>query len=230
MFATVPFPVGEWLQSKRDWINLKHHWLPHDWLTRIDIAAPRDIGEGAEVFTVVNLRDMRSSRDSEINRQDKSILPEFWKLLGVTPQSAVHWTSVYENFASPVIFMLKDKFNRARPYHYLPQQVAATFQPGWPAYPSGHSTQSFLLAHAFSPCFPDRELDLFALAERISINREIAGVHFGTDSLAGAELARQLYQEILLESPKYLESAAFACKGLRDLYFSKGIADQESIA
>ncbi len=216
MFANIPFPASEWAQSKRDWIGLPHPWLPTDWRTRIAIPIPRDIGEGAEVFAVVNLRDMRSNRAGEIDQQDQSILPEFWKLLGatVTSPSEDHWVSLYQNFASPVIFALKDEFNRARPYHYLPTQVAPLFQRGWPAYPSGHATQSHLLAHALSHCFPDRELELFALAERISINREVAGVHFGTDSLSGAELARQLFHEILLKSEKYNQSAESACKGL----------------
>jgi membrane-associated phospholipid phosphatase len=70
--------------------------------------------------------------------------------------------------------------------------------PGHAAYPSGHATQSFLIARCLAAAveggpsaLASEALD--ALANRIARNREIAGVHYPSDTAAGRDLAAQLF-------------------------------------
>jgi membrane-associated phospholipid phosphatase len=59
---------------------------------------------------------------------------------------------------------------------------------------------SFLYAHLCAECIPKGKDAFFRLATRISLNRELAGVHFPSDTQAGIVLGRQLF-EIMLVNP-----------------------------
>jgi membrane-associated phospholipid phosphatase len=67
--------------------------------------------------------------------------------------------------------------------------------PGHASFPSGHSTQAHLMALcmidviAGKPQTPTMAIDLWTLADRIARNREIAGLHYPSDSAAGVCLA-----------------------------------------
>jgi hypothetical protein len=66
--------------------------------------------------------------------------------------------------------------------------------PGHASYPSGHSTQAHLIAHCAGLVLPTAvqtvlQTNLGALADRIGRNREIAGLHYPTDTAAGVTLA-----------------------------------------
>jgi hypothetical protein len=97
-----------------------------------------------------------------------------------------------------------------RPVEYSPQIQPMIPTPGHGSFPSGHATEAFvtafvfeaLLAHAHahgtagghgSPIF----VQLMRIAERIAINRTVAGVHFPVDSVAGMVLGRTLAEFFL---------------------------------
>jgi hypothetical protein len=75
--------------------------------------------------------------------------------------------------------------------------------PGHSSFPSGHSTQAHLMARCVAYLLneagvpqPDRDAlsaDLFVLADRVARNREIAGLHYRSDSQGGAALAESLF-------------------------------------
>jgi acid phosphatase (class A) len=64
--------------------------------------------------------------------------------------------------------------------------------PGYAAYPSGHSTQVHAVAYLYARMFPALEPRLLAAAQRVAGNREVAGLHFATDTQAGRDMARQI--------------------------------------
>ncbi len=100
---------------------------------------------------------------------------------------------------APVIFAFKERFDRVRP-SYLDQTITTMFPiPGHPAYPSGHAAQVYLIAGILAELDPENAQAYFADAVRIARNREIAGVHYPSDSSAGATLAAQFL-------PLYLET------------------------
>ena len=94
----------------------------------------------------------------------------------------------------------KAKYMRPRPSQICPALLPPIAVPGHASYPSGHSTQAHLMALCMGAVFdgltagqqpntmPMRR-DLAALADRIARNREIAGLHYPSDSQAGVKIA-----------------------------------------
>lgn len=102
-------------------------------------------------------------------------------------KAVVHWSH-------PFIFAFKHQYKRPRPSQLEPRLRPIIACPTHPAYPSGHSTQSHLIGHVFGRLSQSSEIEkaLLASADRIARNREYAGVHYASDSDAGARLAQQL--------------------------------------
>ena len=91
----------------------------------------------------------------------------------------------------------KAEIKRARPPQ-LSAEIEPVFDvPGHPSYPSGHSTQAHLIAYVLTAVHPSgkdpqwsRAVERFA--GEVARNREVAGVHYPTDSKAGVALAKAL--------------------------------------
>lgn len=95
--------------------------------------------------------------------------------------------------AGIVAFQQKAKFDRPRPNVLEPDIDPVIPVPAHPAYPQGHSTQVHYLAYILSELVPDRRAEFFARADQISVNREIAGLHYPSDTRAGTALAKQVF-------------------------------------
>jgi len=90
----------------------------------------------------------------------------------------------------------KIRFHRPRPSQLLPELVLVVPNPGHAAYPSGHATQSMLMAEIVAIIDPSIAESTRNYAEAIAKRREIAGVHYPSDSAAGQYLARMLLIEL----------------------------------
>lgn len=95
---------------------------------------------------------------------------------------------------------------RARPSQICPALLPPLAVPGHPAFPSGHATQSMLMALIAGQVMETRNGRqgggaawkplLQQLACRIARNREIAGLHYPSDTQAGFELARKTFEKL----------------------------------
>jgi len=65
-----------------------------------------------------------------------------------------------------------------------------------PAYPSGHTTQAFYVAHKLSEIFPDLSRNFYRIADMIATSRLERGVHFPSDNEVGKVLAMKLVDRI----------------------------------
>lgn len=116
----------------------------------------------------------------------------------------------------PVIFLYKRWFMRARPVHMRPGQLQPMFPPGsrqypgHPAYPSGHASMAHVWALLLARCGGGDLATLTAAAESVAHNREIAGVHFKSDGMAGKELAAVIVDHMLdpQRNPNHAKFAA----------------------
>lgn len=106
------------------------------------------------------------------------------------------------NTSARVILEQKQHFDRVRPSYLDTTLTIAIDVPGHPAYPSGHSTQANLIASTLSELDPKNTGEYFASAASIARNREIAGLHYPSDTVAGRLLADQLHT-ILKSDPAY---------------------------
>jgi len=84
---------------------------------------------------------------------------------------------------------------RPRPSQLCPALLPPIEVPGHASFPSGHSTQAHLMALCMNQVLkglPQQDTmvdNLTTLADRIARNREIAGLHYASDTAAGAALA-----------------------------------------
>jgi hypothetical protein len=118
------------------------------------------------------------------------------------------------NFTVTVIFRFKQLAGCPRPVEYSAQIQPLVATPGHDSWPSGHSTESFAVARVLATLRPDAGPQLRAHAARIAQNREVAGVHFPTDSAAGAVLGDTLARFVIAvgqggQAPEEVRSAIF---------------------
>jgi len=109
------------------------------------------------------------------------------------------------NDSRPIIKKLKNYFNRPRP-----KKLAKNFgiklegieldSMKTPSYPSGHSTQGYLIAEVLKDKYPNKSKELDKKARDISDSRNIARAHYKSDSELGKKLG--------LDMAKYLKDNA----------------------
>jgi len=105
---------------------------------------------------------------------------------------------------SVIVLKLKEHYDRVRPSILYPELDTVIEVPGHPAYPSGHSTQMHFIAFILGELAPERRDEFEREAYAIALNREIAGVHYPSDTEAGKILARQILGE-LKKDPRFVK-------------------------
>lgn len=95
------------------------------------------------------------------------------------------------------IMKYKHQFNRARPSQLAPDLELAIPNPRHAAYPSGHASQTYMVALILTYMDPENKDRYFAMAHDIAHRREIAGVHYPSDSAAGVALAQEVFDAFM---------------------------------
>lgn len=226
------FPVADWVPEFRKFLAQDLKFLPDDWLRTIGIKGPDLKKLEFEGKQLLLDKALRPGRLASIKSQAESLQGMAAGILALMkanePVELAHpMTSKLLNAANEdlmhVIFYFKSRFNAARPSAYLPD-VAPMFAkpdplfPGHPGYPSGHAAQSWMLASVYGTLFSKLRPALEQLAIDIAFNREVAGVHFQSDSEAGRELATKVF-DLLMQNPKFssmVEPARVEWPGNRD--------------
>jgi PAP2 superfamily len=135
--------------------------------------------------------------------------------LGLSTAKLAHGLNVADytsNLIYDAIFAFKVHYNRARPWNCcegvkpLIGKGTGLF-PGHPGYPSGHATQAYTFAYLLASKFPEKEAALLAVAEQVATNRELAGLHFQSDSLSGQRLGEQFAAAILDAEPAHQDKS-----------------------
>jgi acid phosphatase (class A) len=197
--ASIRFPEDSWDPVFKNRIAeaLNHR----DRLDAIDLIEPPDTlttrGELDALLSHASAGDF-AARRAEIISENSHPPDSLFRPLGAQAggpnvktrklvADAVDWSL-------PYIMYFKSVWMRPRPNHLDPDISPVVNVPGHPAYPSGHATQAHLMALVGYEICQKRDIKktLWAAADRIAQNREYAGVHYRSDSLCGAELARQL--------------------------------------
>jgi membrane-associated phospholipid phosphatase len=110
------------------------------------------------------------------------------------PQTAALFARVIAT-ANFVTSGLKDHYQRPGLFVAHPDQVQLLVrnEPGY-SYPSGHTTRGRLCALVLADLDPSRRGLIVPAAERVGIDRIMAGEHYQTDIAAGRRLAKILFQ------------------------------------
>lgn len=100
----------------------------------------------------------------------------------------------------PVIAREKRRFNRLRPSQAFPELSAATEVPHHSSYPSGHAAVATLIAEILAQLSPHLGPEFRRDAKAIALNREIAGLHYRSDTVAGMALAGLMLSALQTET------------------------------
>jgi membrane-associated phospholipid phosphatase len=160
----------------------------------------------AEIDDLVRAaQDERSDALGEILGQSNEFISYFMNLMTTAPASYPKTARVLNAAGQVALFAVmywKDFYKRPRPSQLCPALLPPIAVPGHASYPSGHSTQAHLMALCMGQVFSGIAAaapfigDLTALADRIARNREIAGLHYPSDSAAGKTLAANLLTQL----------------------------------
>ncbi len=117
----------------------------------------------------------------------------FYVLAGLAFILAEHWPlvkllAIGFLLERTVYFIFKNAFKRNRPPEAIPGYISVIKASDQFSFPSGHTSAAFLVAVAVSWVFPFMAWILLPWAIAVGMARVILGVHFPTDTLAGATL------------------------------------------
>jgi hypothetical protein len=219
---------GERAWSARWWASLVlHDFMATNWHQTTDpiMAKEWKNTENTTYSDITKLTKMVGQRASvigEILSQDVEFNTDFMALLAITPGShpntyrVLHIASLIGLYAA---LYYKAHYDRPRPSQLCPALLPSLPMPGHASWPGGHATQAQLKArlmeHVLQGILPEGNLEaissnLRALAHKVARNREIAGLHYRTDSDAGRRLADEI--------------APFLTRMGEDTWFGKAVA------
>jgi len=172
----------------------------------IHLLRPRENDFAAQLDYVNNYAALRYERSGEIVSEQTKILAFLGSVGFLHPDRMRRTTEVLKlvlGVTGVIEMRIKHALACRRPVEYSPQIQPMISTPGHGSLPSGHSSESFAAAFVFydlitqagatepsqtDPVF----VQLMRIAERIAINRTVAGVHFPVDSVAGMVLGQTL--------------------------------------
>jgi hypothetical protein len=147
--------------------------------------------EDVEAFIAARAIGLGTDVKEEIRYQADDILSYFMKLASCSPEvrPETYFLLVLSlRIGAIVTRHYKSKFMRARPTQVMPWVDTVIPTPRHPAYPSGHAMQAYLMAKVVKSASPKLYAMADHLADRIALNRVLAGVHFPADGEASKTL------------------------------------------
>jgi acid phosphatase (class A) len=182
-------------------------WQPH--LASVLGAHPatqREVDAELKALVYLSMAE-RPRRLPEIISQAGDIRPYFNSLLGGSMVGKAASAALIETgLAVGMVVAMHFKYivNRARPWQIYPPLLPPVATPAHPSYPNGHSLQSHIIAHSLALANSALEAPALAMAGRIAENREVAGLHFRSDTEAGKRLATKV-MDLLVGLPRFRE-------------------------
>ena len=173
--------------------------LPTDFsIAAITIDSP-PVDDLQEACLLLQMKSLRTiDRVQQIKTEDVNPVPLFWACAGISEADNSAFTDRFYEAISDVelvVLGLKKRFSRLRPSAVLPEIEPVVPVPWHFSYPSGHATQVAVIAEILARVAPRQATRLRELAYRVGLNREVAGLHYPSDSVAGFALGRWLWKQ-----------------------------------
>lgn len=222
------FPSGDWDPLLLATVKLTAAQGPYIGDERIELAVPEQFGK-MDTIKLLAYKEEREPNRKDIDFEAQGLDQVTYKMLqvvGLATDSPVN--AILKAFRSAVLHAIEPvlwHYKLREPQQPRPRQLDAAIEPeferphwrnaGHPSFPGGHATVAYtwatLLVHAFS----DSKDKLFDMAEEIAKRREIAGLHFSRDTLAGKTLGEAIGAAILKSANTEPNSPLHA--GLKEL-------------
>jgi hypothetical protein len=199
---------GDALTDRHEWrhtIFLVEFLTNTDWKKRIKVVDHYPDGSTETLAEVEELiakqhHEGRGARRDEIVAEADDYLGLFENLCYFDAHShpvTSDLVQILNQIGWAVVMHFKERHRRKRPSYQDPRIRPTIRVPAHPSYPSGHSTQAHLIKNALSEVFGFRgekfKDALGEMAARIAENREWAGLHFKSDTIAGENLALAIW-------------------------------------
>jgi acid phosphatase (class A) len=161
--------------------------------------------QAADMAEVVAVYHASTSNDMVMAYSEKKFsIFNFTPVIGVFFQSnsLPKTTAFFERVqkqAETVTDQAKDFYKRPRPYTTDPSLANGKLEKSF-SYPSGHSTESMVLALVLADLFPDKHDAIIAKARSIGWHRVEIARHYMTDIYAGRVLAQAVVREMKTSS------------------------------
>ena len=187
-----------------------------------------------------------SLKELEYLKKEFPLDEEFVREYDDIPTIFANYFSFEENVCDSIDNMLNDSriiisiikwyYNRIRPYqlaklHNIEIGNLLLDTMATPSFPSGHSTQSYLIAYYLGEIYPDIKKDLLYLADKICVSRMAAKAHYPSDiafgKVIGSDMANFLIKEKKDLSVDKLPFDEEKFKGYVIRSFSKDIPSEE---
>lgn len=177
-------------------------------------------GEIADLVTAAS--NERADALAEILSQSDEFISYFLNMMTAQPGAYPATTkvlSIASLVGTFVAMYFKNVYSRPRPSQLCPALLPPIEIPGHASYPSGHSTQAHLMALCMNDVFnglPQQTTmvdDLWTLADCIARNREIAGLHYRSDTCAGMAFAYWIHYLLSGAGQTYYQQAVTAAAG-----------------
>jgi hypothetical protein len=171
-----PPPTNNSLETRRE---IKMLLDMRDLRDRMTVQRIRDENDGTTTFMGIIIDDL-----DDIEKQP---------ILAPLINYSMHDLSI-------LIFRKKREHDRVRPVTLRRDIEPVIPTPHHPSYPSGHAAQFHLLAYIVGAVYPELRDGAIAEARAITRRREIAGVHYQSDSTAGILLATEYFNALLKDT------------------------------
>jgi acid phosphatase (class A) len=203
------FPRGYWNADMLAQIGVIQFLAIEGWASEIEDNVPLfDPKMREEIFSPVNVNaeitvlkehlagKERMNRRDEILQQDQNFQLYWLQMMTFSRTShpkTFFLLKVAARIAEVLMIHFKEKYKRPRPSQLCPALMPLLEVPGHASFPSGHSFISHLTSLCLTDLMPFAATSLAVLADRVAHNRELAGVHYPSDSLAGKQMAEVVH-------------------------------------
>jgi hypothetical protein len=108
----------------------------------------------------------------------------------------------------PLLFFLKDKINRPRPFQLskylgIPFYSLIRSDANSASYPGGHALTSFVVCEYYARKYPELRDELDFLANRIANSREQVGLHYPSDTEISRKICSIIWDNDLIKTETY---------------------------
>lgn len=168
----------------------------------ISLDAPTEVMRAEEAESVRKAAKRRKAQSDEILSQVEATPAFFAATLGITSTThpnTIEMMSVVSHVLGRIVHPIKHAFAIPRPAEAKRNIAPAIGTPPHYSFPAGHAAFSYAQAMLFGCVFKGAPVaDLFRLAELVSDNRVVAGLHYPMDSdgglIVGLAIGRWLAQ------------------------------------
>lgn len=106
----------------------------------------------------------------------------------------------------PILFLLKNHFNRPRPFQLGPIlgiQVAqkVPYDAFHPAYPSGHALDAYIVEYVLTKIAPSKAKEIKHFTTKMAESRINIGIHYPSDNVISKKLADTIIKHNLVKVP-----------------------------